>query len=419
MLNITTKQIMAGVILMSAQSSVLLAAEIGADVFATDQSMSVTAPSQNGLTVIDGDILTGPKMMKRGSGGHLVSPVWEDGIVPFYIDPELQNYVEVIIKSAVNTWNKVAGITLVEINPRDWDAPEDYLHFMPAAGCASWVGRQGGAQAVWAGPACSRGSMMHEIGHALGLEHEHTRPDRDQFVQINIDNIDPDKISNFNISQSNVATHRPYDYESIMHYGEYFFSSNDQPTIVPLTGEYVEIGQRVAPSAGDIASIASIYASDVSLVSDVVTIAGRSEVSIQVTNEHSQGANMLEVSMFTGTAQLVSTSNADWECFAHDALTHCNIDRLSGSSHSSLVLTFDQIVDSAELNVSLTSKTHDHNLTNNAGNKSASAASSNADFVMPLADAELQASAGATGYSLLFLALIFVVRVTRRGSVQG
>lgn len=50
--------------------------------------------------------------------------------------------------------------------------------------CASFVGCRGGAQAVYYGPTCSVGNLCHEIIHALGLHHEHTRPDRDQYIDV-------------------------------------------------------------------------------------------------------------------------------------------------------------------------------------------------------------------------------------------
>lgn len=68
--------------------------------------------------------------------------------------------------------------------------------------CASYVGFQGGAQSVYFGRACNVGNLCHELMHALGLHHEHTRPDRDQYVTIQWDNVVPG-----NSHQHNILNH--------------------------------------------------------------------------------------------------------------------------------------------------------------------------------------------------------------------
>ena len=57
--------------------------------------------------------------------------------------------------------------------------------------CDSDIGRQGGPQNIIIGPGCIILIPAHEIFHALGRWHEHTRPDRDNFIEINWDNIEP------------------------------------------------------------------------------------------------------------------------------------------------------------------------------------------------------------------------------------
>lgn len=60
--------------------------------------------------------------------------------------------------------------------------------------CASPVGMSGGRQPMHFGPSCSVGNLAHELIHALGLYHEHTRQDRDDYVTINWSNIIKSKL---------------------------------------------------------------------------------------------------------------------------------------------------------------------------------------------------------------------------------
>jgi hypothetical protein len=74
--------------------------------------------------------------------------------------------------------------------------------------------------------------IIHEICHLLGMAHEQQRPDRDSFINIYWDNIDPNLRYAFDIiSTSNTLKTDVYDYKSIMHYYPTAFSINGLPTI--------------------------------------------------------------------------------------------------------------------------------------------------------------------------------------------
>ncbi|OWF46035.1 Zinc metalloproteinase nas-33 [Mizuhopecten yessoensis] len=63
--------------------------------------------------------------------------------------------------------------------------------------------------------------FSHEILHAIGLFHEHARPDRDKYVEILLQNAVNTSLINFNRISSRAINTRgvDYDYLSIMHYG--------------------------------------------------------------------------------------------------------------------------------------------------------------------------------------------------------
>ena len=75
-------------------------------------------------------------------------------------------------------------------------------------------------------PGCRRhGTIIHEFMHALGFYHEQSRPDRDNYITVNFNNVEPPskKYENpkaqFQKYTTNIDVHRtPYDLCSVMHY---------------------------------------------------------------------------------------------------------------------------------------------------------------------------------------------------------
>lgn len=133
------------------------------------------------------------------------------------------------------------------------------MTFVPGSGCSSYVGFNNmAAQSIWLADACSTGNTIHEIGHAVGLYHEHTREDRNTYVKVLYENIDPNRAFNFDQQIAGASDIGGYDYGSIMHYGAYAFSINGLPTIETIPAG-IPIGQRNGLSAGDIAGTRLLY----------------------------------------------------------------------------------------------------------------------------------------------------------------
>ena len=103
------------------------------------------------------------------------------------------------------------------------------------------------------------GIIAHEFIHALGFWHEQARPDRDNYVTVLWANIQVGYEHNFNKYTTGVdVLGLPYDFDSLMHYGQTSFALNGTKTLVPKVDD-VTIGQRTRLSQIDIAEIRKYY----------------------------------------------------------------------------------------------------------------------------------------------------------------
>ncbi|KAK8744901.1 hypothetical protein OTU49_000675 [Cherax quadricarinatus] len=163
---------------------------------------------------------------------------WPNGgdgypIVPYVFDGDKVDREACV--SGMDHWMKH---TCIKFAPTT-NTNQPHLRFMYGPGCYSYVGRilYFKGQEVSIGNGCNHlGIVVHEVGHAIGFAHEHSRPDRDEFVHINNENIIPSQVRNFEkraksrINNFNII----YDLSSIMHYSDKSFSINRKPTISTL-----------------------------------------------------------------------------------------------------------------------------------------------------------------------------------------
>jgi astacin len=225
--------------------------------------------------VLEGDILLGdvldlPSVAPGHSKDRSKSAIgvtstyyrWPNGVIPYEIDPSISVSTASIL-DAINQWNtQLAGV--INLTPRT--AESNYIRFVAASGCNSYVGRIGGAQPVNLTAACTTGNIVHEIGHVVGLHHEQSREDRNTWVKVNTANIATGSASNFNQFNSSADDLIYYGYNSIMHYSTAAFSWNGQPTIETIPAG-IPVGQRVGLDISDIAAVRKMYFKETATVS--------------------------------------------------------------------------------------------------------------------------------------------------------
>ena len=124
--------------------------------------------------------------------------------------------------------------TCIQFNEVAEGSSVAHINVIKSSGCWSYVGQitSSGGQSLSIGSGCTGlGTVVHEIGHAMGLSHQQSRHDRDTYVTILYENIRSGKEGNFNKKSTPNNYSVPYDLTSVMHYGASYFSSNGLDTI--------------------------------------------------------------------------------------------------------------------------------------------------------------------------------------------
>lgn len=176
---------------------------------------------------------------------------WPDAVVAYLMKPGYEALFGETVFAAMTEWER-ADVRFVRRNQE-----RAYVEFLPALSAQTFIGCLGARQPVGLKPDCTVEDALHEIGHVLGLLHEHSRPDRDGYVGLDLSGVPAYNLGQFAIVKDGTPV-GDYDFTSIMHYSSLAFASGETPTLWRKP-DHALIGKPSTLSPGDLATVRQIY----------------------------------------------------------------------------------------------------------------------------------------------------------------
>ena len=218
-----------------------------------DHLPRVTLSTGKEAVLLD-DIILDPERFREKCAYY--GTKWPHGIVYYDFDSNVTSVNRQRWIDAATEWSSVADVSFIARNTQT-----DYVYVRSnSSSNSSWPGVMGGKQDMLIASWDSKFIICHEIGHALGLGHEHQRSDRDSYIVVYTSNVIADKQDQFvKLTTTNYGL---YDFDSVMHYSKSAFSGNGQDTMEPLSSysQYLNtMGQRTHLSSLDKSGMAALY----------------------------------------------------------------------------------------------------------------------------------------------------------------
>eukprot|EP01084_Bolivina_argentea_P197219 338005_1 len=245
------------------------------------------------------------------------SHYYDGGFIPYIIDASVQGDDLIGIQSAIQEYNTKTGLVLFQ---RTYE--NNYIKFAAdnVNGCASdSVGMRSGETIISINVnACQVpgrekvAAAIHEIGHAIGLFHTQTREDRDDYIIVHWDNMNPAMWSHSYKVNDEATDCLKYDYESIMHYIK---TTNFEPSKVAADGTLPITLEAINPPNAPMGLTSHLSTNDIECVNGLY-----SPCRVTLYSEDN----------FLGKKHWpFGSSTADYHYYSEDLLTELGVDQVS------------------------------------------------------------------------------------------
>jgi hypothetical protein len=207
------------------------------------------------------------------SGQSPSSTSWQSGTIPYDFDTNISAADQQVYLDGVEEWALACNIHFVQHTTET-----NWIHF--AYDPVTFLDHVDSSDVPWVVTisVLSRAQACHEMGHALGFNHENIRPDSTNYITVLTNNIVdlPANIVWFTVDPTGV-TNGNYDFESVMHLGNNFASIDPANLYTQLARPGYEKYQprmgNLALSRGDRAAAAFLHGAGPTLTNVVTTTA--------------------------------------------------------------------------------------------------------------------------------------------------
>lgn len=191
---------------------------------------------------------------------------WDFGVIPVEFSPTLTEAQRAQFFRVCANWG---ARTLISCVPRAGQLGFLMVNDAESADrsspCFSSVGQSSrlSVRMLNLGRNCWTDSVIyHEFGHALGLWHEHQRPDRDAYIILDLEPVPENARGNYSVVNLRDPL-GPYDFLSIMHYRNNAFATEPGRIVMSPRegyGSYANsMGTSTMPTDLDHESVAALY----------------------------------------------------------------------------------------------------------------------------------------------------------------